>query len=276
MKTSESPRQRSGFTLIELLVVIAIIAILIALLLPAVQQAREAARRSDCKSKLKQIGIAMHNHHDIYNALPAGTTERSAWAGFILAQMEQANLYEALDPRGATPNTVTQEVLGPLSIYACPSNANPQTEDLMCYKGVEEGASGGDDGPLNNTGQTHPIANENGRLFRDITDGLSNTALVGETRQMWNGWAGPDPIDDDSDPSTPDVPGVWADSAGPDDPVVAMNGINVADGNFSSFHTGGAQFLACDGAVHFMSENTNVAVLQALGTIGDGDQGSFD
>ncbi len=86
-----------GFTLIELLVVIAIIAILIALLLPAVQQAREAARRTQCKNNLKQLGIALHNYHDTFGAFPFGYDERETlWTAMILPQIEQGNLYATL------------------------------------------------------------------------------------------------------------------------------------------------------------------------------------
>jgi len=107
--------KRRGFTLIELLVVIAIIAVLIALLLPAVQQAREAARRSQCKNNLKQIGLAMHNYHDVYNCLPNGnvagpgaTTPGNdlwgmSWYMRILPFIDQAPVYNKLDFTGAHP-----------------------------------------------------------------------------------------------------------------------------------------------------------------------------
>lgn len=100
---------RKGFTLIELLVVIAIIAILVALLLPAVQQAREAARRSSCKNNLKQLGLALHNYHDVYGCFPIGSmlkdngtggpssTNRTTWMARILPYVEQAALYDLIN-----------------------------------------------------------------------------------------------------------------------------------------------------------------------------------
>lgn len=102
-------RKSRGFTLIELLVVIAIIAILIALLLPAVQQAREAARRTQCKNNLKQIGLALHNYSDVFGSFPIGVNSSfpggwgvSFWVG-LLPYVEQGNVYSQMSFDGPSP-----------------------------------------------------------------------------------------------------------------------------------------------------------------------------
>lgn len=96
---------RKGFTLVELLVVIAIIGILIALLLPAVQAAREAARRSQCTNNLKQLGLAIHNFHDVNNVFPIGQpdddNDNYAWGAYILPYVEQKQMYDTLVSGGA-------------------------------------------------------------------------------------------------------------------------------------------------------------------------------
>lgn len=118
MKTKRS-RLEAGFTLIELLVVIAIIAILVALLLPAVQQAREAARRTQCKNNLKQLGIALHNYHDVYNKFPPGgfwnntnsgrTYQQGSLLTHLLPYVEQANMFNQI-PFNAPPASAGYDV----------------------------------------------------------------------------------------------------------------------------------------------------------------------
>lgn len=139
-----SQNKRKAFTLIELLVVIAIIAILVALLLPAVQQAREAARRSSCKNNLKQIGLGLHNYHDSFNCLPpgsivlinsAGTTIGGhgwTWHASLLPYIEQGPLYDAIQgpdsngmgSEGGGSTSAKQELAGQSKIttFACPSH----------------------------------------------------------------------------------------------------------------------------------------------------------
>lgn len=130
-----SPTCPRGFTLIELLVVIAIIAILIALLLPAVQQAREAARRTQCRNHLKQIGLALHNYHDVFDAFPhafilgittsganiTGLSYCQSWASAILPYMDQAPLYNSLNSSRGTAGAPTAITSTVIPAFLCPS-----------------------------------------------------------------------------------------------------------------------------------------------------------
>lgn len=305
-------RQVQGFTLIELLVVIAIIAILVALLLPAVQQAREAARRTQCKNNLKQIGLAFHNYHDIFNTFPPGyitlqangntTSEAScySWGAFILPQLEQSNLSQSLNV-GQTPlhinaATAAGRVLlqTTLPMYRCPSDVGPALNNYvspapaanwynmnMTNAGVAVPIATSNYILVSGTGvSTTPAANPSNRAasacaplgigfrnsrinMRDITDGSSNTLLVGERAWKYSqvsvgagvalGFSAS--INDQSSSANIKAAAMAAIGLG-------YNGINWSANNqvhqtrgFSSAHTGGAQFVLCDGSVRLISEN---------------------
>jgi prepilin-type N-terminal cleavage/methylation domain-containing protein/prepilin-type processing-associated H-X9-DG protein len=297
MKTS-----RRAFTLIELLVVIAIIAMLIALLLPAVQQAREAARRTQCRNNLKQIGLALHNYHDIFQTFPSGWigvergmhsahegTSGAGWAAMILPQVDQSNLYNLFNPHLsiADPrNEAFRETT--LSVFRCPSDPQPEFWDIEQEESPGTvlarlptanyvGTFGTEDlHDCENAPGTPPVrANgqcvgdgslyHNSRVrIRDYTDGASNTFIVGE--RMTNeelGWY-----------STwvgmvPQGKEAFQRVLGsidhvPNDPVAHFD-------DFSSQHTGGAHFVFGDGSVSFVSESIDKGTYQALGTINGGE-----
>jgi len=200
--------RRRGFTLIELLVVIAIIAILIGLLLPAVQQAREAARRVQCKNNLKQMGLALHNYHDVFNRFPAAMTfvagssdQTSACLNVaILPYLEQANLQNLLDPSVPWFFVPADVARRQLPIFACPTDTAPSatTYPFIQSFGLPVGGTFGNSSYGHSIGLNdalcfspglggRPVTPESGLFafhsfyrMRDILDGSSNTFAVGE------------------------------------------------------------------------------------------------
>ena len=316
---------KRGFTLIELLVVIAIIAVLIALLLPAVQQAREAARRSQCKNNLKQLGLALHGYHETNNVLPSGYGGKPnsnlgnlwGWGSMILPFIDQGTIYNSIAAAtgGTSPLGGTGTGFGAI-MTTLPANATVQTS-LPVYRCPSDTGSSLVTFPINSSiaGATFVFGRANyaavsgttvnfvGGLavtdgaftesssvrFRDFTDGLSNTFLVGERRSpavvnglytggdtVWAGandnyippWQGYSVVQGLCDPSsTLNIKEVLPPSGTNHTPYLA----------FSSPHVGGGHFLMGDGSVRFISDsiasgtpNTAGSTYQNLSALRDG------
>ncbi|MEQ8852424.1 DUF1559 domain-containing protein [Gimesia sp.] len=294
---------KRGFTLIELLVVIAIIAILIALLLPAVQQAREAARRSTCKNNLKQLGLALHNYHDThrifppgdinaggYDAgwLPAGSMRNHTAYMFLLPFIDQAAIYNEINFSLPTGNSDGSGIGGggyqtaterKVIVFLCPSDgysAGPYTSTSGAYA-VRNAyrTSYSVLYPWYNTGTSYDNYNDmtrksvfghNGAArLRDIQDGASNTMCMMET-----------PLEKQSALRGPFWSGYVATGA-----VAA--GYRKINAPYSatddrvdwytpgSEHVGGCHILLTDGAVRFISENIDFETQKALGSIRGGE-----
>jgi prepilin-type N-terminal cleavage/methylation domain-containing protein/prepilin-type processing-associated H-X9-DG protein len=276
-------RPRFAFTLIELLVVIAIIAILIGLLLPAVQKVREAAARMKCSNNLHQIGLALHNYHSAYGKFPPawkrvkGVPDPSwGWAVFLLPYIEQDNLYNRLSPDTRTMQDVFKADLAALQFtvptYVCPSDSGGPLNDNRKFSKVGisppvsiaisnyVGSGGNDIGNGGSNGNSG-VFQENTQLsVGDITDGTSNTLAVGERKSRDNAyaalWAGLSQVNGE----TVGGPGGGQGAAQgytyyrmPDG--ATGTGFTWPDLAFSSQHSGGANFVFCDGSVHFISNN---------------------
>ncbi len=295
--------RRTGFTLVELLVVIAIIGILIALLLPAVQAAREAARKISCCNNMKQIGIALHMHHNSNNRLPAGWTAYKpgtevphwfgepgwAWSAKILPYIEEKSLYNTIDfelPITDPANDLAR--VAALSSYRCPSDVGGDT--FVLESGGPYLGSGGYS-PVelsrNNyigvfgTVDIHHVCKEGateyngcvgdgsfflnrGVAFREFSDGLSNTFVVGErcSRLAPSTWVG---MVTGGEHAPARVVGVATYPPNSEEqPVHYFH-------NFSSYHAVGTHFLSGDGSVHMVNNGIDDNVYEALCTRATGD-----
>jgi prepilin-type N-terminal cleavage/methylation domain-containing protein/prepilin-type processing-associated H-X9-DG protein len=327
-------RIRPAFTLVELLVVIAIIGILVGLLLPAVQAAREAARRMQCSNNVKQIGLTFHNYESAVKSFPINYATRGklgfpntgpgiansgrSWMQMILPYMEQNNLYSNIDftvglqPKSspATSPVGKNRIVAAtvLPTFLCPSDDSNEGGTLLnrsdlnetnapadrwavtSYKAcagsnwnaglfawVNSGATGVGG---KNAGQSDGLNLGNGVIcsnqtdvnsktrMGDITDGTSNTFIVGEAMpgwSQWNWWYNPNAC--------------TATTAIPLNRVLKV-AKNIGDWpnnyGFASRHTGGANFGLADGSVRFVSDNINTATYRALATVSSGEVVSIE
>ena len=302
--------RRRGFTLIELLVVIAIIAVLIALLLPAVQQAREAARRSQCKNNLKQIGLALHNYHDTLTKFPPSCIILNNWSThgptgwvMILPYLDQAPLYNKIDFVSTTPAAhwwfgagtvnVNAAILNGVRVpgFICPSMTlptlrspygTPANSPMQGSYALLSGAVG-----LTEVATSNGIRSEGGSFlrnrslnFRDFTDGSSNVAMIAENSgRSFSGTTVTDGRVDRND-------GIWMGS--PNDgrcynettlrhPFGSTNnGLAGASGSdcnslINSEHVGGVHILLGDGSVRFVSSNVDFTLSKYLVSRDDGN-----
>ncbi len=289
-------RLRAGFTLIELLVVIAIIAVLIGLLLPAVQKVREAAARLKCKNNLKQIGLACHSYHDRTGALPPGYatalmsngTENGpgwGWATFLLDDLEQGNLRRQIDTNvqiGAAQHTTARTQ--PLKVFLCPSDPEVGT---FVVAGTSPPVSVAHANYVGVFGTNEPDDNPsagNGTFFRnskvrfgDITDGLSNTYIVGERSSnialaTWTGALPGAVVPLVSNPSETEGNFLLVLGRGDHQPNAPDSHID----DFYSRHTQGLNCLFADGSVHSISNSVSPQVWAGVQTRAAGEVFSLD
>lgn len=288
--------KRRAFTLIELLVVISIIGLLIALLLPAVQAARETARRAQCVNNLKQVGLALQNYHGSVQVFSPGyvssfdasgndTGPGWGWAAMILPQMEQRPLFDAINcntPIEAPSNQTSRLAL--IATFLCPSDpATPSWLTTMrdasgvstrsiCHVATANyvGVYGTSDPGIDGDGAFFRNSNIG---LRDLTDGTSQTIVAGERSQnfgqsTWVGAvteAGLFPVDNDGIgyPRAEGAPGMVLGHAGgrfgPGNPGSEVN-------QFYSRHAGGVNFLFADGHVLFLKTTLSNAMFRALAT----------
>ncbi|HVU85800.1 MAG TPA: DUF1559 domain-containing protein [Pirellulales bacterium] len=269
---------RSGLTLVEVLVVIAIIGILIAILLPAVQMAREAARRAQCQNNLKQMGIALQTYHDTWKVFPRGswpvTGNNLSWSASILPQLEQQALFNLINQNAPfydpTNFSAGQTVL---PVFICPTSPKdtlfrqcpgPVPATTPMYARSDYGAMDGERGLRASNATNNP---ERGPMIYvanigivDITDGLSQTVQIAEAPEG--------------------IKSIWMDVRNYYDQSGPINAPATTDPQYvfldfgqeiNSYHVGGAFALLADGSAHFLAQTMSNGTLAALCSRAGGD-----
>jgi prepilin-type N-terminal cleavage/methylation domain-containing protein len=301
--------RRRGFTLVELLVVIAIIGVLVALLLPAVQSAREAARRASCQNNLKQIGIALHNYHDTYLYFPPGgitlggccaTPSYTSWTISILPFLEQSPLADKYFFSNFNEDAANQFVRTQyIKLYECPSEIKTKqliipesgpggTASLQFMGATYRGMEGKSDGngwwdtqqyngvlPFEWKGVLHNVDHIlKQERIGTVTDGTSTTLMVGEystkTHVNRRTFWGYSYASYNKSCATPQSRILLNDY----DRCVAIGGVgdpNPCKRGWGSFHPGGIQFIHVDGSSRMISKTIDINLFCDLATIGGGE-----
>jgi prepilin-type N-terminal cleavage/methylation domain-containing protein len=286
---------RRAFTLVELLVVIAIIGVLVALLLPAIQASREAARRTTCSSSLRQIGLAIANYQAALGVYPASNSDQlnnwdtvgdipnHSWGSVILPYAEQRNLEALIDYKLSAMHPDNRRAAGTIvPIYRCPSYTGLEYTDDSHYPvgqyaiGNYVSLAASDVDHIWGTGEPDGVIIPQGKIRpHDVTDGLTNTLLIAESRE--------------------EHMGVWIDGRTAAHTALAFSGdsvdVNRVSLNFtpyyddgditcnfgpSSFHPSGAYHMLGDGSIHFYRNDIAPSVYVALTTRAGGEVASVD
>ena len=294
-----------GFTLVELLVVIAIIAVLIGLLLPAVQAVRESARRVQCQNNLHQIGLALHNYHEVFERFPPQRTEDGfhGWAIFVLPYLERQNvrdLYDMSYKWSSPQNADAVKVVVPS--FQCPTSrlaglARTHVAGSRWAATNDYAPPGWVSTNLVSAGYIRPRTSYEGLMrghkrtgFRDVLDGTSNTLLFAEDTTRPDYYVAGHRLGPRTSPSTGGNFGVsngvvkgaaWADARN----GIPMHGftsdgarspgpcpINCTNNNeMYSFHSGGIHCVLADGAVRFLAKEIEIDVMASMITVRGGE-----